>query len=259
MPYAQTGCGLFITGTDTGVGKTYVAALIARARGRRGVAWAFTSRRPAVALATATPGFRRRRGPVAGGRPAGQAGGRLPAAFRRPAGAAPGRRGRRQATRCRLLRSGLDFWRERSDFVLVEGAGGLMSPLGDDEYVADLAYDFGFPLVVVARNRLGTINQVLQTLIVAATFRDGLNVAGVVLNETSPRARTQTGAQCQRDSPSGCAAAVGRDRLPGRRLRSAGGLVQPCCTGTVRQPIGCPYRLRRSFATEVTENTESFF
>ena len=81
-----------------------------------------------------------------------------------------------------LLRRGIDFWLDRSDIVLVEGAGGLMSPMSDDEYVADLAYDFGFPLVVVSANRLGTINQTLQTLITAASFRDGLDVAGIVLN-----------------------------------------------------------------------------
>jgi dethiobiotin synthetase len=87
-----------------------------------------------------------------------------------------------------LLRRGLEAWIERSDVVLVEGAGGLMSPLGEDEYVADLAYDFGFPLLVVAPNALGTINHVLETLITAATFRDGLEVAGIVLNEPCERA-----------------------------------------------------------------------
>ena len=61
-----------------------------------------------------------------------------------------------------------------------------MSPMGDDEYVADLALDFGFRVVVVATNILGVINQTLQTLIVAATFRDGLDVAGVVLNDVQP-------------------------------------------------------------------------
>jgi dethiobiotin synthetase len=60
-----------------------------------------------------------------------------------------------------------------------------MSPLGEDEFVADLACDFGFPLIVVARNALGTINHVLQTLIAAATFRDGIPVAGIVLNRVS--------------------------------------------------------------------------
>ena len=54
-----------------------------------------------------------------------------------------------------LLRSGLDYWLTRSDVVLVEGAGGLLSPLSRDQYVADVAYDLGFPLVVVARNRIG--------------------------------------------------------------------------------------------------------
>ena len=60
-----------------------------------------------------------------------------------------------------------------------------MSPLGDDEYVANLAEEFGFPLVVVARNVLGTINQTLQTLITAAVFREGLPIAGVVLNHST--------------------------------------------------------------------------
>ena len=54
---------------------------------------------------------------------------------------------------------------------LVEGAGGLMSPLGEEEYVADLALAFGFPLVIVTRNALGTINHTLQTPIAAAPFR----------------------------------------------------------------------------------------
>jgi len=85
-----------------------------------------------------------------------------------------------------LLRTGLDYWKARSEIVLVEGAGGLMSPLGEQEYVADLAHDFGFPLIVVSRNVLGTINATLQTLITASVYRGGLPVAGVVLNHPAP-------------------------------------------------------------------------
>ena len=85
-----------------------------------------------------------------------------------------------------LLRYGLKYWREHAEIILVEGAGGLMSPLGDEEYVADLAAEFGFPLVVVSRNVLGTINQTLQTLIAAESFRGGIPVAGVVLNNSAP-------------------------------------------------------------------------
>jgi dethiobiotin synthetase len=62
-----------------------------------------------------------------------------------------------------------------------------MSPLSDDDYNADLAAELGYPLVVIAENRLGTINATLQTLITAATYCDGLAAAGVVLN--SPRTR----------------------------------------------------------------------
>jgi dethiobiotin synthetase len=95
----------------------------------------------------------------------------------------------------RLLREGIRFWRETSDFVLVEGVGGLMSPVSDEDYNADLAAEFGYPLIVVAANVLGTINATLQTLITARAFgaagsrehgaesrRNGLLVAGVVLN-----------------------------------------------------------------------------
>jgi dethiobiotin synthetase len=85
-----------------------------------------------------------------------------------------------------LLRSGLDFWRQSCDVVLVEGAGGLLSPVSDDDYNADLADEFGYPLVVVASNQLGTINATLQTLVVADTFREGLAIAGIVLNSPQP-------------------------------------------------------------------------
>jgi dethiobiotin synthetase len=82
-----------------------------------------------------------------------------------------------------LLASGVDYWVERSDIVIVEGAGGFMTPLSDRDYVADVAITLGLPLVVVAPNRLGVINQVLQTLIVATTLGGELPIAGVVLND----------------------------------------------------------------------------
>jgi dethiobiotin synthetase len=65
----------------------------------------------------------------------------------------------------------------------VEGSGGLMSPLSDEDYSATLAEEFGYRLVVVAANRLGVINHSLQTLITAAAFGEGLEIAGVILNQ----------------------------------------------------------------------------
>jgi dethiobiotin synthetase len=86
-----------------------------------------------------------------------------------------------------LLRSGVDYWRASSDIVLVEGAGGLMSPLSDEDYNLDLAVAFGFPLVVVAANELGVINATLQTLITARAKAPKLPLAGVILNQSARR------------------------------------------------------------------------
>ncbi len=185
--HSKPSAGLFITGTGTGVGKTHVGAMIARALREAG--YRVGVYKPAAS------GCRRVRGkPVsddalalreAAGRP-GPLHRVCPQCFLAPL--APHLAAREEGRRLdpRLLRRGLEYWRRRSDVILVEGAGGLMSPLGDDEYVADLAFEFGFPLVVVACNRLGTINETLQTVIAAAAFRDGLPVAGIVLNHPVP-------------------------------------------------------------------------
>jgi dethiobiotin synthetase len=181
--------GLFITGTGTGVGKTYVGALVARAlrtAGKRvGVYKPVASgcelhgdklvSQDAVALweAAGRPGLLEQV---------------CPQVFAAPlaphlSAKAEGRQVDRQQ-----LRDGIEFWRTTSDVVVVEGAGGLMSPISDDDYNADLAAEFGYPLLVVAANVLGTINATLQTLITARMFGAGLSVAGVVLNSPSPPA-----------------------------------------------------------------------
>jgi dethiobiotin synthetase len=86
-----------------------------------------------------------------------------------------------------LLRSGLDPWLAASDIVIVEGAGGLMSPLSDADYNIDLAAELGLPLVIVAANELGVINATLQTLITARARAPQLPIAGVILNQAAPR------------------------------------------------------------------------
>jgi dethiobiotin synthetase len=177
--------GLFITGTGTGVGKTYVGALVAEAlrnAGKRvGVYKPFASgceiqggkliSSDAVALWEAA------------GRP-GTLEQVCPQLFVEPLAPHLAARAAGRQVDSKLLRQGLEFWRATSDVVIVEGAGGLMSPISDEDYNADLAVEFGFPLLVVAANVLGTINATLQTLITISTFRQ-LRVAGVVLN--SPR------------------------------------------------------------------------
>lgn len=68
----------------------------------------------------------------------------------------------------------------RHEFMVVEGAGGLLVPITDTETISDMANKLGLPLIVVARTRLGTINHTLLTL--SHADRVGLKVAGIILN-----------------------------------------------------------------------------
>ena len=79
-----------------------------------------------------------------------------------------------------LLRTGLGRWESIADYVVIEGAGGVLCPLSDRTTVADLAADLQTPIVIVAANRLGVINHTLLTVEVARSR--GLKTAGVVLN-----------------------------------------------------------------------------
>ena len=79
-----------------------------------------------------------------------------------------------------LLVDGYHWLSERSELVLVEGAGGFYSPISKNWLNADLAERIGLPVIIVSPNRLGTINQTLLTI--EAVRRRGLTVAGVVLN-----------------------------------------------------------------------------
>ena len=65
-------------------------------------------------------------------------------------------------------------------FVLVEGAGGLYSPIAEGALNVDLAVKLQLPLLIVVRDELGAISQALLTL--EAATKNKLTVAGVVLN-----------------------------------------------------------------------------
>jgi len=180
--------GFFVTGTNTGVGKTHVGAMIARALVAAG-------HRVGV-YKPVESGCRREGGSLAAAdaqqlwEAAGRPGDfskvcpqRFEAALSPPQAAALNG----ELVDPELLRSGLNYWRDRSDLVLVEGAGGLMSPLSAEDYNADLAVDLGLPLVIVAANELGVINATLQTIITARAVAPQLPIAGVILSQTELR------------------------------------------------------------------------
>jgi dethiobiotin synthetase len=175
--------GLFITATDTGVGKTYLTALIARslreAGARVGAYKPVCSGAEVAADGGLSWGDVRILTEAIGGDfdPLRACPTRLKAPLAPPVAA----RLEDVPLDFEAMCSGTQWWQGRVDLLLVEGVGGLLCPLTEERTIADLAVALGFPLLVVARAGLGTINHTLLT--VEAARSRGLRVAGVVLNE----------------------------------------------------------------------------
>ncbi len=74
----------------------------------------------------------------------------------------------------------------KSDFecVVAEGAGGVFVPLGNGKTMLNLMVELGWPVVLVSSDKLGTINHTL--LSISALLNAGLDVTGVIINHTSP-------------------------------------------------------------------------
>jgi dethiobiotin synthetase len=172
--------GLFITATDTGAGKTFVTAALARL-------WR-CERRPFRVCKPVATGAENdwsedtRLLAEASGDPDLHA--ITPYTF--AAAAAPPVAARLAGTALRLedLAAAVRRRAVENNAVLVEGVGGLLCPLTERETIADLAVELALPLIVVARRSLGTLNHTLLT--VEAAQRRGLRLAGVVATATTP-------------------------------------------------------------------------
>ena len=185
--------GLFVTGTDTSVGKTRVAASILRALIADG-------RRVGAVKPIATSGFTEADGTLS--TPDAR---ELLAALGKdvplariapivlPGELAPSVAMRRSGRKFALgeivaaARAAIADWAEEgAEVVVVEGVGGLLCPIADGATVADLAAALDYPLVIVSRRGLGTLNHTLLT--VEAARSRGLKAAGIVLNGSEPTA-----------------------------------------------------------------------
>lgn len=180
--------GLFVTGTDTGVGKTLISGAIARSLRHAG--------RCVEVLKPVATGCRHDRGQLVSSdteflaacadsrRPLDQI---TPLRF---ADAVAPNVAARQAGRTVDLECIFDSCRRLAEqtgpipaarqAVVVEGAGGLLCPVSDEFWMIHLAMMLALPVVIVARAGLGTINHTLLTLHAARSA--GLYVAGVVVN-----------------------------------------------------------------------------
>jgi dethiobiotin synthetase len=185
QPQYDCGPGLFFTGTDTGVGKTFVTAAVARILRRRGQRVSVC--KPVATGASWVDGRlvsddTKRLAEAIGGTSSWES--ITPWTFTEPV--APPVAARRHGVSLSLteLAGAVARQRQPGGVLLVEGVGGLLCPLTEQDTVADLVTLLRLPLVVVARRALGTLNHTLLTLEVARGR--GLHMAGVVVSETTP-------------------------------------------------------------------------
>jgi dethiobiotin synthetase len=185
--------GVFIAGTDTGVGKTVVTAALVTLLRREGLDAA-----PMKPVQTGCPrGEARQRVPpdlefvlqAAGMADCSSADRLLMCPYRFKAPCSPHLAAQREGREIDVGYVGECFnalCRTR-DVVVVEGAGGILVPLTADRMMLDLAAQFGIPVVLVSRPGLGTINHTLLSL--REMDRGGVRVLGVVLNDSTPARR----------------------------------------------------------------------
>lgn len=168
---------LFLTGTDTNVGKTYTASLLIRAQratghdcvgmkpiccGDREDAEALHAASDrAIALNDVNPVW-----------------------LRPPAAPYTAALIENRPIDLTLIRETFARLRGAHESLIVEGVGGWLVPITRDYSVADLAAEFALPVAVVVANRLGALNHTLLT--VQAIRARGLKCAGLILNHTQP-------------------------------------------------------------------------
>lgn len=177
---------VFITGTDTGVGKTIVTGLLARylcEQGRRAVTqkWVQTGTRDFPAdivthlelMGLAAEAFQEHAADMS--------------PYALELAASPHLAAAHEKARIDTRRIVASFRRLRKKFdtVIVEGAGGILVPLNKKRLFVDVVEDLGLPVVVVAANKLGAINHTLLTL--EALKKRSIPVLGVVFNDLEPQ------------------------------------------------------------------------
>jgi len=174
--------GLFITGTDTGVGKTWVGSKLTRLLTLHGIAVA--PRKPVESGCDLEQGslipndalqyFKAidEREPMD-----------VICPYRYPNAIAPDQAARQlgQTLELEMLIEACRY--NNNHFLMIEGAGGFYSPIAEQALNADLAQALKLPVLVVAADQLGCQNHVLLTL--EAIARRGLRAVAIVLNLTT--------------------------------------------------------------------------
>lgn len=179
MDAAEPGRGIFITGTDTGVGKTMVAAALARFLVKKGLKVGVM--KPAESGVDDPVGLGPDAALLAWAANTDDAPDDIsPYRFKAPL--APSVAAQHENIRILpgLIQEKLEKLQGKSDYMIIEGAGGLMVPMSGGFLVADIARQARLPLMIVSRPDLGTINHTFLT--VFASMQMELPLAGYMIN-----------------------------------------------------------------------------
>ncbi|MFH1846046.1 MAG: dethiobiotin synthase [Candidatus Omnitrophota bacterium] len=172
---------VFITGTDTGVGKTVIAGLLGRFLSENGIKtvtqkWIQTGCKNFsgdILEHTKIMGEKKSLAKASCEK-------RVPYILDFPA--SPHLSALLERKKIQISRIEKAFWSlaEHFDFIIVEGAGGFLVPINDKKTIADIVKKLKLSVVIVAENRLGAINQTLLTI--EALKSRGIEIIGIVFN-----------------------------------------------------------------------------
>lgn len=181
--------GFFITGTDTGVGKTVVTGAIIKALQARKIRTA--AMKPIETgcmvkdnlLFPADGMFLKKTALMD------EAISQItPYCFETPAAPFVASRLEKKDIDIGVIRTCFDLLMDRYGKVIVEGLGGIMAPIKKDYFVSDLIKELALPVIVVCRPAMGTINHTLLT--VNHALKEGMVVAGIIINFSRPEENT---------------------------------------------------------------------
>jgi dethiobiotin synthetase len=172
--------GVFITGTDTGVGKTVVSGILVKEL--KSIFKNIGVMKPVSSGSRSDAVFLKK---VSGVKDSLDS--INPVYFKKSLAPLAAAINENKKTDLKKIKNAYLKLRKRYNFLDVEGAGGLLVPVTENVFMADLAKMFALPVIVVTRPGLGTINHTLLTINCARQY--GLTVLGFLVNYTSRQKR----------------------------------------------------------------------
>lgn len=163
----------FITGTDTGVGKTYIAAALAAALKKNGVD-------VGLMKPVASGGRKDAEFLISGTGVSDDICLVNPYCLETPVAPSVAAEIEGVTIDIEKIKTAYQELSKRHEMVIVEGVGGLLVPIYGDYLVSNLVRDLNLPVLIVARPNLGTINHTLLTIRQARA--EGIEVLGVIIN-----------------------------------------------------------------------------